>query len=351
MTSSAVVKISTPGDIAGLIPFHVGFVPRESVVVLCLNGRRRRVGLVMRQDLVPLHLEAQLVEDLAGHVERADADAVVLAIFSEHDDTAHGLPWQHLAATLQVVLPVPAVETLLVRSGRWWSYDCVEACCPPEGTPLPDTTAGTLGRLAAETVERGRAVLPDREALVRSVRPPRNAIADAVRADLLHAAEVAHTTTLAQRGLVAAREETLALVEELAGAWAAGEQQLLPEQAARIAVGLDDLWARDRLATRALESDGSVSRSYLALLIALAQATDDLVAAPICTVLAWVAYVGGDGALANVALDRALSCRPDYSMARLLETGMAHQVHPSVVRDVLRKTDGSLDALERLFRR
>ena len=44
------------------------------------------------------------------------------------------------------------------------------------------------------------------------------------------------------------------------------------------------------------------------------------VAAP-ASLLAFVAWQAGDGALANVALDRALADDPRYSMARLLRAG------------------------------
>jgi len=47
------------------------------------------------------------------------------------------------------------------------------------------------------------------------------------------------------------------------------------------------------------------------------------------SLLAYAAYVGGDGSLANVALDRA---SPDYSMAALLRSVIDAGVPPSEVR-------------------
>jgi hypothetical protein len=59
-------------------------------------------------------------------------------------------------------------EAVLVRSGRWRSYDCDDwSCCPPGGSAVPAVD----GALAAMTVASGRAVLADRSALVRSVAP------------------------------------------------------------------------------------------------------------------------------------------------------------------------------------
>ena len=42
-------------------------------------------------------------------------------------------------------------------------------------------------------------------------------------------------------------------------------------------------------------------------------------AAAVCTVAAHVAWVGGDGAIARAAVDRALRLAPDYRLAQLLE--------------------------------
>ena len=42
-------------------------------------------------------------------------------------------------------------------------------------------------------------------------------------------------------------------------------------------------------------------------------------AAAVCTVTAHVAWVGGDGAIARAAVDRAVRLAPDYRLARLLE--------------------------------
>ena len=42
-------------------------------------------------------------------------------------------------------------------------------------------------------------------------------------------------------------------------------------------------------------------------------------AAAVCTVAAHVAWVGGDGAIARAAVERALRLAPDYRLAQLLE--------------------------------
>jgi hypothetical protein len=55
------------------------------------------------------------------------------------------------------------------------------------------------------------------------------------------------------------------------------------------------------------------------------------VAAP-ASLLAFVAWQSGDGALANVALDRALADEPQYSMALLLRQVITAGTPPSLAR-------------------
>ena len=55
------------------------------------------------------------------------------------------------------------------------------------------------------------------------------------------------------------------------------------------------------------------------------------VAAP-ASLLAFTAWQAGDGALASLALDRALADDPAYSMARLLAGALAAGLPPSAAR-------------------
>ena len=67
------------------------------------------------------------------------------------DGGASGLPHRAVVHELVVALArdgVPVREALLVRAGRWWSYDCPRPCCAPgAGTPLPDGHDGAGGRI------------------------------------------------------------------------------------------------------------------------------------------------------------------------------------------------------------
>ena len=65
-----------------------------------------------------------------------------------------------------------------------------------------------------------------------------------------------------------------------------------------------------------------------------------------CTVLAWVAYADGQGALANVAVERALEADPGYEMARLIEDAMSRMISPAAVRALTVEVRDDLRAAE-----
>jgi hypothetical protein len=85
----------------------------------------------------------------------------------------------------------------------------------------------------------------------------------------------------------------------------------------------DDAWARmdpeHRAAHRRLWTD------------VLRLASEPYVPAP-ASLLAFIAWQSGEGALANVAIERALAADPEYSMARLIGEAVDAGLPPSAAR-------------------
>ena len=85
----------------------------------------------------------------------------------------------------------------------------------------------------------------------------------------------------------------------------------------------DDAWAR---------MDPEYNAAHLRLWADVTRlAQPGYVAAP-AALLAFTAWQSGSGALANIALDRALADQPDYSMARLLRQAVDCGAPPSAAR-------------------
>ena len=321
-SSPPVARLRTPGELLAAVPLLCGFVPAASLVLLCLHGPRRHLVLTARVDLPPPGCERALAEQLADTVLRAGADEVVLSAWSDvEEERPHADVVREVARACEragVVLS----DALLVRGGRWWSYLCdEEACCPSAGTALP-ASSPSVDVLAAHRALEGRAVLPSREALAASLDP-----LDADEAVLHRALE-----DRARRLAVAGRER---VGGEALTRWRRALQEPPDDaRAAALVVALVDRLVRDTVMTWALDDE----EALLGLVLHLARRTPAPHDAPLCAVLAWLAHARGDGALANVALDRALASDPECSLAQLGRAGLDQQVPPAEVRGLLART-------------
>ena len=86
---------------------------------------------------------------------------------------------------------------------------------------------------------------------------------------------------------------------------------------------------RDGLLRQMLDKPDLRMAIRTTLMNTLSQANEEHVA-PLATALAGCAWLDGNGALACVALERALDADPSYSLARLLDRAISHSVPPSV---------------------
>jgi Domain of unknown function (DUF4192) len=272
-----------------------------------LRGERRRIGLSLRLDLLGVESDADVADQVAARLAHDNASAVVLVIYT---DEAGARPREPLVRALIDAVErrgMTVMEALLVRAGTWSSYTCAHPdCCPPEGTPVPPP----VDLLAAAAAYDGRVVLRDRDELVASVAAPA-LLAARVAEQRLDAALVRWLAEIEEQGRAAARKTAVARLREA---------------------------MTDEVATWALED----SETMLTFLLGLARQSVAPYDVPVCTLLALVAWVRGDGALANVALDRALAGDPAYNMAKLFRAGLDGQLPPTAVRQWLRQTRRTL---------
>ncbi len=205
-----------------------------------------------------------------------------------------------------------------------------------------DLTPGAR-RLASEATLLGRTVLHSRDDLIRSVAGPSGERLDVLAA--LHDRVAMQLADGVGADVVACRARTLELARSALRDYASSGATPCDVDVARIAVGLHDKRARDEVGTWALDEE---REALLGLLADLSRRTHDEVCVPVCTALAWVAHSCGEGALANVAVDRALAALPDDSMALLVRQALDSQLHPDLLavvnREVRRELGGASTA-------
>lgn len=339
----AVVRLTTPAQMVASLPLYLGYTPTESLVVACLHEPRGRIGLTMRFDLPPQELEPALVEDAVRRVRMQRPSRLLVVVFTHEEGDAEGRPREDLVGALlsQVDDDVSITDAVLVRGDRFWSYLCSDRqCCPPDGTPTEVARAdGQVRLLEAEQVVRGRAVLPDRDDLARSLAGPAGPAAEHSRRVL---EEVSSRLALDwSQDVDAARDQLLREWRHAVPAFAADPWQVDEEQALRLVASLDDRLLRDTVAC-SFEPE-----ELLPLLADLCRRTPAPYDAPVATLFAWMTYCEGGGAAVTIALDRAEQSERGYALAGLLRGMLDQQTSPEELRRVMDETAEVLRAARR----
>jgi Domain of unknown function (DUF4192) len=332
MTSATpeLLTIGSPNDLLCAAIWQLGFMPADSVMVICLHGRRGRFGLVMRFDLDYPDGEVRLAEEIAMRVASDGADSVVIAIFSTDSVEGFRLPLEPLVDDIADTVDADVVAAYFVREDRWWSYFCTADCCYlPEGTVL-DFASPTATNVGAAFALAGHSMLADRDAVFRSVQCDLPDAAQARIAGRILAARSRHR----KRALTSLQLTMRRLAGKLVAARIKDPRAAISDRdAVELAALSFEPVVRDEVLVLAVEQ--SARKALLAVLREIVRRTPPLFDAPVCSMLAWVSYVDGDGVVASICVDRALSTDPDYSLAHLISDSLYHQIPPGDLEEVM----------------
>jgi hypothetical protein len=324
------IRADSPAALLAAIPQLLGFVPETSLVVIGIEPSGN-VKVTLRYDL-PDPPGAGVAADLAAHAVGVISaqEITTMVTVGYGPETLVDLA---AAALLDAAREagLEHQEFLRVDDGRYWSYMCDDdVCCPAAGVPFDASTSSATGGDTATQV------LPDRAAVAARVAPLGGVTAESMRQATRRAER--HVTQLlakarksgrlgAVRHLIAS--EGLAAVGTMITTYRAGGRYGADYQLARMTVALRDLRVRDDAWAR---MDPAHRDGHRRLWIDVTRrAQPGYVAAP-AALLAFVAWQCGDGALANVALDRSLADDPRYSMALLLRQVITAGAPPSLAR-------------------
>jgi hypothetical protein len=350
-------------DLLAVVPCLLGFHPTDSLVVVAMRG-----GLMIfaaRGDLPADRASGASVTAIADQfaqvVARQGVQAAAVIGYGPADRVAAAAP-ALCAALAEHGLQI--FDVLRVTAGRYWSLLCADPeCCPPDGSAFDVATSS----LTAEAVFAGQVVLPDRSALARTVAPIGGPARESMRqateramdrvATLLTAEPVTASPAAARPGTAEPATAGPGTAEP-AGALPAGTgPPALLRSAGEIAVlragkaAVREALARGETGSRLTDDEVG----WLTLLLAhqpvrdfawqrttpdgwqialwtdvLRRAEPDLAAAP-ASLLAFAAWRLGHGALASVALERALGADPRYPMALLLDDVLRRGMAPSIL--------------------
>lgn len=316
------MKVRTPGDIVSSLPALLGYHAEKSIVLILLGGSTNRIELTMRLDL-PTRFDDATCEAVwqafVPGVTHADADEAVVVLLD-----ADPQPAQALVDAVADGLAEHGIgmrDLLVVTDGRYRSLMCRDTtCCPPEGNPVPGTSALTAAAVATGTVIRAR-----RDDLRSEIASPDEAAAQ--RAETVIALLM---TTACDGSLQGPADDFAGYLDEACAC--ASSTGLGLDQAARLAclVAVGDF--RDQAYLHMVTTDPLEHRALWAAVCRQVPPQSSVVPR---VLFALAAYLDGQGALATVALESAEEVDPTHPSLRLISDVLAAGIPPRDVRAAL----------------
>lgn len=288
------VSIKSTPDLLGVIPTLLGFHPEESLVLLVVADGICQV--TARADLVDV-ASPGAADSLIGRLwfQFPGADAIVVA----YTDDA-GLAWDALAAVSDALPAGAGLACLQAATDR---YHCEQG---DDGTPYDTAVA----RRAASVVP-GRTILASRKDITAELKPRHN------------------RTQMRKAARAAAKLNQIALTERASQILASHEFDA--EASAIVATACAEpgfcegiVWAICAANAGDLVTDWKT----------IASSVEPNLAGPTLGVLAVASWVAGNGALANVCLQRALTLGYWDAWLDLVDLAILGAMHPRTWDDL-----------------
>lgn len=343
-----------PEPLLSAVPGLLGFTPERSVI-LTLFADARTLVATLRFDLEvdsagrpTVEMQEQVRQFgtiVAGYDEVAGVVAIIVddrfdPLAADAELVRYGVAFRLVERCFEVVggLSAGFVLAAFAEGARWftgWHPRPRRGCDAPPAPfagPVPDSGVLPDPALSPVALQRavynGRPVLPKRSDLVAALAPgmhcdspvcrPRRPV---VPPGPPGARERAGATTVLDR------------IREVADQAAGRGVRLECGEVNELAEALCSVHTRDLLLGVAVTDLRDAAEQ---LWLRLARGLTGRAGAAAATLLSHLHYVRGEGAFALVAVQRALELDPEYNLARLIDSALAHGMRPSDLSDVVR---------------
>jgi hypothetical protein len=314
--------LDRPGKLIAALPAVLGFVPEKSLVLVTLE--RGELGCVMRADLSDDACDS--VVHMAAVAAASCPDGAIVVIVDEEGASCRMCndDYRELTRVATYALEEHGIELRdahvvdrIAAGGRWHRAD------GPGGGVVEDPSSSPL---AVAAVLDGRRLCATRDELL----------------DVITATDLEHSAVLSEvieraahdggsRPDAAARRDV-----ELAMAAAADVAEgriVTDDDVARLAWALTDPRVRDTLYALAVGRTGDQVEALWAL---LSRVLPEPWRVEALVLLAFSAYVRGDGPLAGVSLEAALRGNASHKMAQMLDQALQSGMRPEQIRELAR---------------
>lgn len=332
------IRVSDPGDLIASIPSMLTFPPQRSLVVIVLRHDdapeeqgSASIEAVARFDLgdddpgltraavracghAADAIMAVIVDDRAAHPTRdRDSDRVPLV-----EQLTEGF------ADLDVPVVGAWATSSITPGALWWSLTDPMIC-----GQVPDPKASAV---AAASAAHGWPIRDSRDAIAALLTPDPAAVAevDAVMLAVIAQLRGRSARATARGELDALRREAIEFITAAVVATHRGDD-ITADDLARIALELRDGMVRDVIVAFSANHHPDAAE---ALWLRLTRCLRNEARADPATLLAINAYLRGDGPLASIALEAALTADPHHRLARLFDTLLKAGLSPHQIREL-----------------
>lgn len=301
-------RIRSEADVLALVPYTLGFHPVDSLVLITLDDAKRpfqaRIDLPDDLDLLP-----EIADSVVSAALRNGAERALVVLYTDDECLAQATADATVALLEQAGVPV--VLTIRADGSRWFRIGD-----GPSGEGEPYDVLGH--ELTSRAVLDGKVTYRDRGELADSLSPVDPVAVEEVEAE--HAALPALEGD-GQELLL----ETLWMREEVRALLTPPH---LPDTStvARFLRALPVHDVRDLIwCDISRDNAGSHSRLWREVV----RRSPEHLVAPAAGLLAFSAWLSGDGALAWCAVDRCLCADPDHVLGQLVGQALTSAMPPS----------------------
>ncbi len=317
MSTTTTIPMRTLGELASAAPYILGFTPEKSILIVTLekNGNEFERGLGMRID-IPETMQ-DLDEALAGFRNALarnnvnDHQAVIMCVDDLIPDGVSDMPHREY---IDRVLNVLAAENLSVIATIYTDGVSVGSYDSPAFTSI---SAHERDYVAAHYVYAGIAPLESRDAYVEAITYTENLAVESTIKD--HTARYSKDQLPLDEVIPTAESIMLTLTHY---------QPPGSNDISQISAALHNVKVRDVVLHDLSGVDQATGHVVNANLRVIAANTPDAFVAPVATTLAINEWLAGNGAKANMALDRALGSVSGYSLAQLIHAALENGFPP-----------------------